>query len=111
MIESKHTSGPWIQSASLIYARGDKGGNICVMSELRASRFIQYDKLEINSKDWDEQMANGQLIAAAPDLLAACEAALAYFEQCVMSCDPEEEDIKESAILRAAIAKAKGETR
>lgn len=53
---------------------------------------------------WSEDFANLHLIAAAPDLLAACQIAL----QCMgYGKDPDDEDI---ATVRAAIAKALGET-
>lgn len=48
--------------------------------------------------------AHAHLLAAAPDLLAACRTALAYFEECVMDCDGD--DVPEAAVLRAAIIRA-----
>jgi hypothetical protein len=56
----------------------------------------------------EEVEANAYLIAAAPDLLAAAELALEYFDQCVMSCDDPDSDVPEAAALRAAINKALG---
>lgn len=104
MSESKHTPGPWVHSASMIYAPGENGGNICELSELRKSRHVQHDKLELGSKDWDEQMANGKLIAAAPELLRACEAIRA-------SGGLEGANLSNAIdMCRAAIAKAKGES-
>lgn len=53
------------------------------------------------------QVANARLISAAPDLLAACEAALAWFDEwdCVTGISSE----NERAALSAAIRKATGE--
>ena len=49
------------------------------------------------------------LIAAAPDLLAACEAALDIMEHAAIDvADPSDWD-RVCGVLRAAIAKAKGE--
>ncbi len=36
-------------------------------------------------------------------ILKSAEIALAYFEQCVMTCDPDEDEPKEAAMLRDAI--------
>ena len=65
---TKHTEGPWrregtaIYSASCVIARTDEGGD--------------YDYLEGGGAAQEaEDNANAVLIAAAPDLLAACEAA------------------------------------
>lgn len=86
-----HTPGPWavdeIRSVQAITWCGevciaDVGGNA----------------------DEEEQLANARLIAAAPDLLAACEAMIAAEKACdILAGD--------SAItaIRAAIARAKGE--
>lgn len=112
MSESKHTPGPWIQHATLVYA---KDGNICEVGEPRKSRIVHHDKLEIGSADWNEGMANARLIAAAPELLDACIAGLGAFVGVIQSefqttSDPRPEDAwPVVAQLRAAIAKAKGE--
>lgn len=52
-----------------------------------------------------EAKANARLWAAAPDLLAACEAAKANMEH---FADNSEQDMRVLAVLEAAIAKAKG---
>lgn len=56
--------------------------------------------------------ANARLIAAAPDLLAAAQCALADFEGILPEFDPEREHPawETLAELRAAITKATGET-
>lgn len=61
------------------------------------------------STDTDMQSANARLIAAAPDLLAACRAALSLIESehcCAISGEPEPEYAEDVERLRAAIAKA-----
>jgi len=58
------------------------------------------------SPSHDESLANFRLILAAPELLAACLAALALL------CDPDADAIaadKVEAVLRQVIAKAKGQ--
>ena len=64
--------------------------------------------------DWhpDIVAANARLIAAAPDLLAAAQCALADFEGILPEFDPEREHPawETLAELRAAITKATGET-
>jgi hypothetical protein len=58
----------WQQSGGLIYASGPTGGMICEISEPRASTLVQHRSVEIGSADWNEAMANGTLIASAPEL-------------------------------------------
>jgi hypothetical protein len=48
----------------------------------------------------------GRLLAAAPELLAACKAALPYYEAC-----DDEDAVEVAATIRAAIAKAEGGAR
>lgn len=55
----------------------------------------------------DEQDANARLIAAAPDLLEACQAILTLLEQGQADTLTLEHD---GAYLRAAIAKAEGQS-
>ncbi len=107
---SKHTPGPWRAGrpdmrtivdgvpSKWVYGPEREGGNgyIAVASGTA-------------SADWDEVMANARLIAAAPDLLEACEAALANLdylrEQWGFHASREM-----TGKLRAAVAKANGET-
>lgn len=87
-MESKHTPGPW---------RIDSGGRI-VNDPDHATSERDYqiaDPLERNT--FAECRANARLIAAAPELLAACEEAAKF-------CPVYMQDR-----LRAAIAKARGE--
>jgi len=75
---TNHTPGPWEQSGVQIHSHN---GNICQLSEPRKSKYIGHDTLDIGSADWDEGMANARLIATAPELLAACEQVVKWFEQ------------------------------
>lgn len=111
---AEHTPGPWKTSMlcdsveavlikktprgqlSRVYGYAASPGTICLLE----------DGENINYTDADEKAANAHLIAAAPDLLAACKKALAYFDV-VAARSPIELEIEEQ--LAAAIAKAKGE--
>jgi hypothetical protein len=94
------TAAPWEQSGTLIYS---KEGTICELSELRKSRFIQHEALQIGSEYWDEQMANARLIAAAPDLLEACKSAISLLHKLGgHNHDPEYSELEE-AIYKARI--------
>lgn len=85
---TNHTPGPW-----------------------KPIRDLSSKMLEIWADDGDrwigevQRKEDARLIAAAPDLLAACDSALGYL---VMIGTDHGDGIR--AVLRAAIAKAKGET-
>lgn len=87
MTKHKHTPGPWDveHDTEIIAAEGQ--------------RIAEADTRSINFVN-GEATANAHLIAAAPDLLRACEWALS-----MMDGGRLEEDIMH---LRAAIAKARG---
>lgn len=89
---SKHQPGPWK----------------CAATGLARSGMPEY---EIHWSDAGECVAevvhgeaNARLIAAAPELLEACQAALSYGNQ---GDHPEHGSV--NTMLRSAIAKAKGE--
>ena len=72
MSEAKHTPGPWKKSNDLILADEDQ----MMVCDIRGwgyleTRFGSVEAVKI-------QDANAQLIAASPDLLAACKAARQY---------------------------------
>lgn len=90
---SKHTPGPWIIVDT---QRGDAIVNALIDDESGAA---MYDPIVDGGIDTE---ANAQLIAAAPDLLAACEAAESWFSGSALSA--QEQVLVEQ--LRAAIAKA-----
>lgn len=56
------TGGEWKTYASFIYSNE---GNICTLSDPKASREIGYTPLDIGSDNWDEAIANGKLIVDA----------------------------------------------
>jgi hypothetical protein len=103
-----HTPGPWravkqnVESFYVIYAGkiqvADLYGITGERDEEGQDEFISND----------ESAANARLIAAAPDLLEACETALADC-QLLEKIYRTEKDYKLMALLSAAIKKAKGE--
>src|SRR5262245_5036653 len=105
MNESKHTPGPWENGPFDVYSKADieDGGNIVCEAP----------------QDWEDSMyrweANARLIAAAPELLEACEAGFRALYDLIQSefatsSNPHPADSDpDVALLRAAIAKARGE--
>ncbi len=90
MSEAKHTPGKW-------HPCPPKGGGYIIMAS-GINKVVCNSYSEGNSLE--ESLANCQLIAAAPDLLAACEAA----EECISKIDPVNTPVL--LPLRAAITKA-----
>lgn len=90
---AQHTPGPWYRSTSGRYIRYDMppmtGANVC--------------DLDVFGGPPDEAEANARLIAAAPDLLAACKLVVA----CYKGTTAHEQVPAWEAVL-AAIAKAEG---
>ena len=88
MSETKHTPGPWSAREPNGPGNGWRAGPAW-----------------LGEAPWsDETRANAHLIAAAPDMLAALEAALAYL---TMAGTDHAEPTR--AILRAVLKKARGE--
>ena len=86
-----HTPGPWKTNDLDNFIEDSQGFDICVVSERGTWRPGQ------SGMDYSEQYDNAALIAAAPELLAACEAVASkvYFPE-----DWEDQ-------VKAAIRKAK----
>jgi len=114
-----HTPGPWYVKAPKVITAPDQRGDRLIYNGIQqhiAEVFQYRDPLH---RDKDTAIANAHLIAASPDLLAACEELVAEFER---AADEELERAMGSGVLpseyndtagiamaRAAIAKAKGE--
>lgn len=98
MSESKHAPGPWVECERSIRKRGCC---IAIMPNVIRRRNESDDS-------WGGRLrtmsANRRLIAAAPDLLAACEAALAWLEKIERESGIASDHT--AAMLRIAIAKA-----
>jgi hypothetical protein len=97
---SKHTEGPWTRKYQERFHHDNSAG-------IRAANGLYIAAaLDRNSFDLDDEVeANACLIAAAPDLLAACEASLKVMEEI-----PGYRDLVRDAesACRAAIARAHG---
>lgn len=100
MTQSKHTPAPWIISEN-------NNKEKVVLQELRTTpsgRDVQEKVCTIeNQLDWKERNANAKLIAAAPELLEACELVAKTI------ANPNGSDSDFEDVLFSAIAKAKGE--
>lgn len=95
MSKFKGTPGPWIVDGSVIRGDADRfGATVTVASTLDVA--WPYGRRAIKEKPY-----NAHLIAAAPELLEACQALLTYhdYEGYVTAVD----------MARSAIAKAFGE--
>lgn len=66
-METKHTPGPWESVGRAVYTAHEN-----------PSREIIWDGHNTRSAGNDEQLANARLIAAAPELLEACQAMIAW---------------------------------
>ncbi len=102
---TEHTPGPWKKCGGgtprYTAVHSAKGYIVFQM----ADRVMDKERGEpLPAPDYHEQQANARLIAAAPDLLAACEASLKMFDHTIGR--PLVTD--EQKLLKAAIAKAKG---
>lgn len=95
---TKHTPGPWT-----MHPRGKDG------AEVRAITSVAWCGIALTHGvsgsqviRADEAQANARLIAAAPDLLAACELMLTVYGL-------SQEAPHATDVMRAAVARAKGE--
>ncbi len=103
----QHTAGPWFPVHS---SDGRDNGYIRESTPTEGGRHVAVARVT-TGRPYFEVAANADLIASAPDLLAACKSILAHVEdehavrvgnQCTL-CH------SYRSILRAAIAKATGE--
>jgi len=106
VIAMKHTPGPW----RIISGDGENQRRIISNSQVCTVALVFSDpKKHKRGEPWNH--ANAHLIAAAPDLLEACESLVAYIER---DFDPGNDDRLTGAFLLAyekvknAIAKAEG---
>ena len=100
---TKHTPGPWsLGERGMIEAEPRDGP----LSEAVGAVAFVYGPFDFHGQ------ANARLIAAAPDLLAACEAALrghgrVHEDECTIGSDDNRCSCH-VGMLKAAVAKAKG---
>lgn len=94
---SKYTKGPWkaVKDSPLTYA-------IVIYSS-------DYDVVAVLDTDNPNDKANAQLVAAAPDLLEACEKALHVIDDLSQDILTEDNEFLSEIIdIKEAIKKAKG---
>lgn len=104
---SKHTKGPWSLGGEEGDGTGASGYVYCDNSLGSAVAICFGEHLRFTVFPREEEIANARLIASAPDLLDACERALEVIEFAYMNAPTQPKEILQ---LRAAIAKAMGET-
>jgi hypothetical protein len=102
-VTTKHTRSPWSihEVADKLFIgppRIDGSGLDCVVTS--------FDVHQVVDRRAEQMRADARLISAAPELLAACEASLAW----PVSDNPQDGCIEAEAMLHAAIAKARGGT-
>lgn len=112
---SEHTPGPWRVSENNHNILSDHTGDRPVLIGTAFHDLNKFSRGITNDIEHDECHANARLIAAAPELLAACIESLGLMDN---AADGVEEFGGNSTevvdpvknMLSAAIAKAKGET-
>lgn len=105
MTAPKHTPGPWKSVYRNGMAAAQYGHNVSCDMHSGPGMVAGCDSIaEVRGHDDDEAKANARLIAAAPDLLAACE-------RFIRAQDENDRNGLTSAAMlaSAAIAKARGE--
>ena len=66
MIDTKHTPGPWITDGKAVFAKGAESSVVC---------YAERNTPQSASIPFDAAESNARLIAAAPEMLEALEAA------------------------------------
>lgn len=99
--QAKHTPGPWHYNSSV---DTDSDRWLACVSTMPDSGQDASPVIFAFDEEYKPSEADASLIVAAPDLLAACEAALAWRKaQGIMAEEP-----AWCRVVRAAIAKAEG---
>lgn len=104
MTENTHTPGPWKAAAD-----GTRGFDILTDDDaaLTVARVFG-ENSEVGECEPGQAMSDAQLIASAPELLAACEALQNEYTRLANSIDHCSNDWRGMYKVHAAIAKAKG---
>ena len=106
-----HTPGPWYVGYEDGSGRGEEGDYIAITTDASRSESIADDVADHRGV---RRLADAYLIAAAPDLLAACQAYKAWTDSLEDEALPESEkqrlcdvsiDLTEAALARAQPAK------
>jgi len=107
--QNTHTPGPWTASGCAIVSNLAANFHHDYQTQVATigTRCACEDGTELVAMQRGEVDANARLIAASPDLLTACESALALLTN--PNADPSDADAV-TAMLKTAITKAKGAT-
>jgi hypothetical protein len=99
---SNHTPGPW--------AVGQIVNNFVQIVAPEYRTLTDADHVVCELREWRQPRCddNAKLIAAAPELLAACRMALDYFNETRNGRDWRDNGGEEPRVLATAIAKAEG---
>ncbi len=99
MTKSQHTPGPWKAHMNFIMCN----------APMKSSYFIAQVNPDPTMSN-EEALANARLIAAAPELLEALEQVDGYFTACGKHTEHYSGHVVTHPLVKAAIAKAKGQT-
>jgi len=115
MAESKHTPGPWEADDDMVIAPGQPKRRFGSDRQFSGPFIVTQCGL-YTSPDRETVLANARLIAAAPELLKACKSAwewlmdIAQHNEAAHAAFVATRDNRDINVIRAAIAKAEGET-
>lgn len=107
-----HTPGPWKNGGyqdMVLYGPDDNDGDSTIIAVLKfKGNAIAIPESSYSCPSLTSQKKNARLIAAAPDLLEACKAALPNYPQLTYAHNGKDEYAPHPVyvILKAAIAKA-----
>ena len=94
-----HTPGSWTVGGDEVNVEDEDGDFVATT--------LKYDEAVGTQQDYD----NAKLIAAAPELLAACHLALDYFNETRNGREWRDNGGEEPGVLRDAINKAEGKVK
>lgn len=103
-----HIPTPWINEGSLVYAPGDRGGTICVVSELRKSNLVEYANLAHNSKDIVEAYDNAAYIVKCVNCHDELDAALKLAGDYLANGDLSDLSIRDGVLAAITAARISG---
>jgi hypothetical protein len=101
MMERKWTKGPWRVWGKPSEADMVCGGHVNICEPEKEFRHSHFASISVGNA-WPEGIANAHLIAAAPDMYEAIDAALTEYTLHGSLTDS-------ARLLRAALARARGE--
>lgn len=99
---SGHSPGPWEYNDPEKFTQGH--GKFSEIAVYARGNAFPWRMAEVQGPDMATEIANARLIAAAPELLAACQAVLASLGRA--QCNLPAEALRAVDMARAAIAKA-----